>query len=236
MSAGGALTALITTGMKAALDELGPAFERQRGCALHVTHGPSGALAKRVAGGEVVDLLIVAGGIDDLVARGVVAAASRRDIAAVRIGVAVRQGAVRPDIGTAEALRRALIAAKSVAYVDPAAGGASGLPIARMLERLGILAAVNAKAKLARGGTADMVSAIVARGDAEIGIQQMSEIMAVAGVDLVGLLPEELQTVTTYTAGIPVNAKEETIASALIDFLATPQAAIVYKAKGLEPA
>jgi len=189
-----------------------------------------------VADGEAVDLLIVAGGIDDLVARGVVAAASRRDIAAVRIGVAVRQGAVRPDIGTAEALRRALIAAKSVAYVDPAAGGASGLPIARMLERLGILAAVNAKAKLARGGTADMVSAIVARGDAELGIQQMSEIMAVQGVDLVGLLPEELQTVTTYTAGIPVNAKEETIASALIDFLATPQAAIVYKAKGLEPA
>ena len=209
MSARGELSALITTGLKAAVDDLGPAFERASGHKLRVTHGPSGALAKRVAGGEAADLLIVAGGIDGLIAQNRIVAGSRRDIAAVRIGVAVRKGTPRPDIGTAEALRRALLAATSVAYVDPAAGGASGAPIVRMLERLGIAAAVNAKVKLARGGTADMVSAIVARGDAEIGIQQMSEIMAVAGVDLVGPLPQELQTVTVYTVGIAVGTQRK---------------------------
>jgi molybdate transport system substrate-binding protein len=231
----GELTALVTTGMKAAFDELGAAFERASGHVLRITHGPSGALTKRVADGEAADLIIVAGGIDGLIRQGKVEPASARDIAAVRIGVAVRKGAPRPDIGTPEAFRHALIAATSVAYVDPAAGGASGLPIVRVLERLGILDEVNAKAKLAKGGTADMVSGIVARGDAEIGIQQMSEIIAVAGVDLVGPLPDELQTVTVYTAGVPTCVKQADAARALIAFLRTPDAAAVYRRKGLQP-
>jgi molybdate transport system substrate-binding protein len=225
---------LITTAMKAAIDDLGPAFERTSGHTLRVTYGPSGALAKRVADGETLDLVIIAGGVDDLVRQGRIAP-DRRDIAQVRIGVAVRRGAPKPDIATVDAFRRTLLAAKSIAYVDPAVGGASGIYLVKMLERLGILAEVNAKARLARGGTDDMVSAIVARGEAEIGLQQISEIMSVAGAELVGPLPDELQTVTVYTAGVPVTAQHADAARALIVFLTAPAAAQVYKTKGLEP-
>jgi molybdate transport system substrate-binding protein len=229
------LKVLITTAMKAAIDDLGPAFESAAGHKLQITYGPSGGLGKRVAGGEAVDLAILAGGIDDLISAGKVRADSRRDIARVRIGVAVRKGAPKPDIGTVEAFRRALLAAKSVAYVDPAAGGASGIYLVKMLERLGVLAQVNAKAKLARGGTEDMVSAIVARGEAEIGLQQISEIMSVPGAELVGPLPDELQTVTIYTAGIPVSAAQVEAVRALTQFLTAPAAAAVYRTKGLDP-
>src|SRR5262245_14233899 len=226
---------LITTAMKAAIDELGPAFKKAAAHTLNIPYGPSGALAKRIAGGEGVDLVILAGGIDDLIKQGRIVADSRRDVARVRIGVAVRKGAPKPDIGTVAAFRETLLKAKSVAYVDPAAGGASGIYLAKMLERLGILKEVNAKARLARGGTEDMVSAIVARGDAEIGLQQISEIMSVPGAELVGPLPDELQTVTIYTAGVPGTAKEIAGARALISFLTTPAAAAVYKTKGLDP-
>ena len=232
---GADLKVLITTAMKAAIDDLGPQFERTSGHKLAITYGPSGALAKRVADGEAVDLAILAGGIDDLVKQGKVVPTSRADVARARIGVSVRKGAPRPDIATPEALKRALLAARSVAYVDPKAGGASGIYLAKMLERMGILAEVNAKAKLAQGGTADMVSAIVARGEAEIGLQQISEIMSVPGVDLVGPLPDELQTVTIYTAGIPVAGNQADAAGALVKFLASPAATPIYKAKGLDP-
>src|SRR5262245_45833233 len=213
---------LITTAMKAAIDELGPAFEKTAGHKLTITYGPSGALAKRIAGGEGVDLVILAGGIDDLIKQGRIVADSRRDVARVRIGVAVRKGAPKPDIGTVESFKQTLLKAKSIAYVDPAAGGASGIYLAKMLERLGILKEVK-------------VSAIVARGEAEIGLQQISEIMSVPGAELVGPLPDELQTVTIYTAGVPSAAKEVAGARALISFLTTPAAAAVYKTKGLDP-
>ncbi len=229
------LRVLITTAMKAAIDDLGPAFEKATGHKLTITYGPSGALAKRIANGEAVDLVILAGGIDDLIKQGKVVADSRRDVARVRIGVAVRKGAPKPDIGTVEAFKQTLLKAKSIAYVDPAAGGASGVYLAKMLERLGILKEVNAKARLARGGTEDMVSAIVARGDAEIGLQQISEIMSVPGAELVGPLPDELQTVTVYNAGVPATAKEAAAARAFTAFLTTPAAAAVYKTKGLDP-
>jgi molybdate transport system substrate-binding protein len=229
------LKVLITTAMKAAIDDLGPPFERASGHTLRITYGPSGALAKRVADGEAVDLVIIAGGIDELVKQGKVTPDGRADVARVRIGVAVRKGATKPDIATVEAFRRTLVAAKSIAYVDPAAGGASGIYLARMLERIGLLDVVNAKAKLARGGTEDMVSAIVARGDAEIGLQQISEIMSVPGADLVGPLPNELQTVTVYTAGVPVAAKETDGARAFVRFLTAPAATPIYQAKGLDP-
>lgn len=229
------MNVLITTAMKAAIDDLAPGFEKAAGHKLRIAYGPSGALAKRIADGEAADLVILAGGIDGLIKQGSIVTDSRRDIARVRIGVGVRNGAPRPEIGTVEAFKQTLLKAKSVAYVDPAAGGASGIYLAKMLERLGILAEVNAKARLARGGTEDMVSAIVARGDAEIGLQQISEIMSVPGVDLVGPLPDELQTVTVYSAGVPGTATDADGARALIRFLTTPAAAAVYKTKGLDP-
>ena len=173
--------------------------------------------------------------LDALIRLGRVVAASRADIAGVRIGVAVRKGAPRPDISSADALKRALLAAKSVAFVDPASGGASGAHLVPMFERLGVAAQVNAKARLARGGPDGMVSAIVAAGEAEIGLQQISEIMSVDGVDLVGPLPDELQSVTVYSAGLLAKAALPDAAQALILFLRTPEAVVVLRAKGLEP-
>jgi len=226
---------LVTTAMKGAMDELAAAFEGATPHKVAVSYGPSGALAKRIAGGEAADLVVFAGGVDELIARGKIVAAGRTDIAHAKIGVAVRKGEPRPDIATIEAFKRTLLSAKSVAFADPASGGASGVYLAKMLEHLGIATEINAKARLARGGPDGMVSAIVARGDAAIGLQQISEIMSVAGVDLVGPLPDELQTVTTYVAGIPATASQPDVALAFIKFLITPSAAAVYREKGLEP-
>src|SRR5215468_11210114 len=226
---------LVTTAMKAAMDELVIAFERATPHKVNISFGPSGALAKRVESGEAADLVVFAGGVDELIAQGKIASAGRTDIARAKIGVAVRKGEPKPDITTTDAFKRTLLAAKSVAFADPASGGASGVYLARMLERIGIATEVNAKARLARGGPDGMVSAIIARGDADIGLQQISEIMSVAGVELVGPLPDELQTVTTYVAGIPATASQPDVALAFIKFLITPSAAAVYREKGLEP-
>jgi molybdate transport system substrate-binding protein len=236
VSAGAAdITVLVTTAMKTAMDDLAAAFERATPHKVHVTYGPSGALAKRVAAGQAADLVVFAGGVDELIAQGKVMRAGRTDVAHAKIGVSVRKGAPKPDIATTEAFTRALLAAKSVAFADPASGGASGVYLVAMLERIGIAAEVKAKARLARGGPDGMVSALVAAGDAEIGLQQISEIMSVAGVDLVGPLPDALQTITTYVAGIPANAAQVDAAQALIRFLTAPEAARVYRATGLEP-
>jgi molybdate transport system substrate-binding protein len=226
---------LATTAMKSALDALAPQFAAAGGYTLRIVYGPSGALAKRVADGERVDLVILAGGIDGLIDQGRVARDSRVDVAAARIGVAVRKGAAKPDISSPEALRGALLAARSIAFAGPASGGASGVYLVKMFERLGVAAQVDAKARFARGGPDGMVSALVASGEAEIGLQQISEILSVDGVDLVGPLPDALQTETVYAAGILAAAEQPEAAKALLSFLRTPAAAVVLRAKGLEP-
>jgi molybdate transport system substrate-binding protein len=226
---------LATTAMKTALDVLAPPFAAASGHAPQLVYGPSGALAKRVADGEAADVVILAGGIDDLIRQGRVIDASRADVASARIGIAVRKGAARPDISTPDAFKRTLLAARSVAFAGPASGGASGVYLIKMFERLGIAAEIDAKAKFARGGPEGMVSALVAAGEAEIGLQQISEIMSVPGVDLVGPLPEALQTATIYSAGVLTKADQPDAAAALIKFLQTPAAAAVYRAKGLAP-
>lgn len=225
---------LVTTAMKAAIDELSPAFERASGHHLRISYGPSGSLARRIADGEGTDLVILAGGVDDLARQGKLALGARIDVARAKIGVAVRKGARKPDIGSSDAFMRALLAAESIAYADPLVGGASGVYLAEQFKRRGIADAVAAKAKLARGGPDGMVSALVANGEAQIGLQQIPEIKSVAGVDLVGALPEDWQTVTIYSAGIPVTATQADAASAFLEFLATPAARSVFTAKGLE--
>jgi molybdate transport system substrate-binding protein len=154
-------------------------------------------------------------------------------VASTGIGVCVRKGAPKPDIATADALKRALLAAKTVAYVAPESGGVTGGHLVRMYEKLGIMAEIKAKQKLAAGGPNGRVSAIVASGDAEIGLQQISELQSNPDVDVVGLLPADLQQITTYTAGITSNAKETNGANALIKFLASAEAKPVYQKKGL---
>jgi molybdate transport system substrate-binding protein len=226
---------LATTAMKSSLDALAPQFAVASGHAPRIAYGPSGALAKRVADGERADLVVLAGGIDRLIDQGRVLPESRAYVAAARIGVAVRKGAARPDISSPDAFRRALLSAQSIAFAGPASGGASGVYLVKMFERLGIAAEVDAKARFARGGPDGMVSALVAAGEAEIGLQQISEILSVDGVDLVGPLPDALQTETVYAAGILVTAEQPEAAKSLVAFLRTPAAAAVLRAKGLEP-
>jgi molybdate transport system substrate-binding protein len=228
---------LSTTAMKTALEELVPAFERLTGNRLNVTLGPSLRLEKQLAEGEAADMAIVsAPGARDLVASGKMVAGSVVDIARSSIGVAVPKGAPKPDISTVEGFRRAMLDAKSIACSKPVGGGQSGVHVAKVFDQLGIADAMQAKAKYGAGGETGLVCLIVLRGEADIGIQQMAELMAVSGIDVVGPLPPEIQMVTSFVAGILANASHSEAGRALIGFLTTPEAKRVMKARGLEPA
>jgi molybdate transport system substrate-binding protein len=230
------VTVLSTTAMKTAFEELGPAFERETDYRLKLTFGPSLQLEKRLAEGEAADVAIVThGGSQDLIAQGRGLTGSLADLARSFIGVCVAKGAPRPDLSSAQAFKEAMLRAQSIALSKPVGGGASGAHMASVFERLGIAAAVKDKSIYGAGGPAGLVGLIVARGEAEIGIQQMAELMAVSGVDVVGPLPEALQSVTQFTAFVPSSAPAPDGGRAVIDFLRRPAAKAVIKAKGLEP-
>ena len=224
--------------MKMVFEELSPRFERETGNRLAVTLGPSLVLEKRVGDGEAADVAILtSGGAKDLMARGkIIAGSPVADIARSYIGIAVPKGAPKPDISSAQNFKRAMLAAKSVALSKPVGGGASGAHMAKVFEQLGITEAMAAKAKYGTGGAAGLAGLVVQRGEADIGIQQMAELMAVSGIDVVGPLPAELQGVTTFTAAIPASASHVAAGRLLIEFLTAPHAKSVIKAKGLEPA
>jgi molybdate transport system substrate-binding protein len=216
--------------MHGVLDELLPQFERASGHKVTVSYDPARLMMQRIANGETADLAILGGtGVEDLAQQGKIAAAGRRPMARCGVGVAVRAGAHRPDIGSVDAFRTMLLAAKSVAYTQQ---GASGIHFSGLIERLGIAPQIQAKAVRQPGG---LVGEIVAAGRAEIAIQQIPELMAVPGVELVGPLPAELQLTTASAAGIFTDAKEPDAARALLDFLSTPAAARVFRARGHEP-
>ncbi|MGD0148941.1 MAG: substrate-binding domain-containing protein [Xanthobacteraceae bacterium] len=228
---------LSTTAMKTVFEELAPAFERATGNRLAVTLGPSLRLEKQLGEGEVADMAIVsASGARDLVASGKMVAGSIVDIAKSSIGVAVQKGAPKPDISSVESFKRAMLEAKSIACSKPVGGGQSGVHLAKVFEQLGIAEAMQTKAKYGAGGAAGLAGLVVLRGEADIGIQQMAELMAVDGIDVVGPLPPEIQMVTPFVAGIPTNASYAEAGKAVITFLTTPEAKRVLKAKGLEPA
>ena len=224
---------VLTAGaMRGVLAELLPQFEKDTGHKVSLDNATAGTLAKRIEGGEAFDVAIITPKvIDSLTEKGKIVPGSRVDLAKVGIGVAVKEGAALPDIATVEAFRRALLAAKSVAYIDPKAGGSSGIYFDGLLDRLGIAGAIRPKAKLKQGG---YVAELVASGEAEVAVHQISEIVPVKGVVLVGPLPAEIQSVTTYTAAIGAEAKHMAAAKALIDHIAGPAAAPVLKAKGMD--
>ena len=222
--------------MKTVFEALVPAFERATGHRLAVTLGPSLRLEKQLGDGEPADVAIVsAAGARDLIAAGRMIAGVT-DIAKSSIGVAVAKGAPRPDLATVDAFKRAMLAAKSIACSKPVGGGQSGAHLAKVFEQLGITAEMQAKSKYGAGGAAGLAGLVVLRGEAEIGIQQMAELMAVDGIDVVGPLPADIQMITPFVAGIPANASAPDAGRALIAFLTTPEAKRVLKAKGLEPA
>ena len=171
--------------------------------------------------------------IDGLTKDRKIVGGSRLDLARTGVGVVVKAGAPLPDISTVEAFKRALMAAKSVAFIDPKAGGSSGIYVEGLLERLGIAKDVNAKAVLVQGGA---VADHVVDGEAEIGVHQISEILPVQGTVLVGPLPADIQNFTVYSAGVSTTAKDPDAATELVRFLAGPHALPIIKAKGMEPA
>jgi molybdate transport system substrate-binding protein len=228
---------LATTAMKTVFEELSPQFQAATGYRIAVELGPSLRLEKELGEGKPSDVAIVSSkGIKDLEARGRIAAGSAVPIADSTIGVAVAKGAAKPDISTPESFKRAMLAAKSIACSKPVGGGQSGVHLAKVFEQLGITGEMPPKSKYGAGGAAGLAGLVVLRGEAEIGIQQMAELMAVAGIDVVGPLPRELQSVTPFVAAITTDARDPEAAKALIKFLTTPEAKRVIKAKGLEPA
>jgi molybdate transport system substrate-binding protein len=227
---------LSTTAMKMVFEEIAPAFERTTGQRLAVELGPSLRQEKRLAEGEAADVAIVTQyGAEALCTIGKMASGSQVDVARSSIGICVAKGAPRPDISSADAFKRAMLEAKSVALSKPVGGGASGVHMAKVFAQLGITEAMAAKSHYGAGGAAGLAGLVVLRGEAEIGIQQMSELIAVSGIDVVGPLPTELQGVTIFTGGIPTNASHADAGRALLQFLTTPEVKRVIASKGLEP-
>jgi molybdate transport system substrate-binding protein len=227
---------MISGGLTAAFNALVPEFEHQTGNKVLVAYGPSmgtttNAIPVRLDRGEPADVLIMVGyALGDLIKQGKVVEASRVDLVKSPIGIAVKAGAPKPDISSADTVRRALLAAKSVAYSD----SASGVYVStEMFDKLGIAAEMKDKARMI---PATPVGEIVAKGEAEIGFQQISELKPVKGIDIVGPLPAELQKITVFSAGIATGSKQPDAGKALIQFLSTSPAAKDELAKsGLDP-
>lgn len=226
-----AITVMSSGGLKAVLGELAGAFEAASGDELALVFGPPAAIRARIERGEAVDVAVMAAALIDALARdgklepGVALARSG-------LGIAVRAGAAKPDISTVAAFTRTLLDARSIVCTDPAGGGASGIHFHKVIERLGIAEAVRAKTRLNSGS---YNAEFVARGEAELAIQQISEIVPVKGAELVGPLPAELQLTTAFKAAIGVAAPSPAGARALIAFLTSPAAARVIAANGMEP-
>jgi molybdate transport system substrate-binding protein len=221
-----AIRVLSTIGMRLVLEELTPEFEHQHGCTVERRYDSSVAHMRRIAEGKTGDAAVfTAAAIDNLIAQGKVA--RRIDLAHSGVGIAVRAGAPKPHIGTAEKFKAALLAAKSVAHSKT---GASGLYFVKLIERLGIADAVRAKAVVHDGLTGE----IAARGDAELAVQQISELMQAVDVDIVGPLPDELQSMTVFSGGVFKGAPP--LAEAFIAALAAPANAALVRRNGMEPA
>jgi len=224
-------------GMRAIMEDLGPKFERASGHKLAITFGNMGAVVKRVQGGETADVVIIPRqGIDSFVKDGKAIAGNVTVIARSGISVAVRKGAPKPDISSPEALKRTLLAAKSITYGDPAQGSANGRHFAKVLDRLGIANEMKSKTVFPQTRGGSVVGALVANGEAEIGVAQFQNLIFVAGIELVGPLPGDLQWTEVFAAAIMAGASDAEASKALVNFLRTPEAAVVIKAKGLEPA
>jgi molybdate transport system substrate-binding protein len=218
--------------LKTVLQELAPAFEKATEHKLVFTWGAAVPLKAQIEKGEAFDLAVLTtAGIDDLIKQGKLVAVTRANLATSGAGVAVRKGAPKPDIGTVEAFKRALLNAKSVAYVEQ---GGTGIYLKGLLPRLGIADALKDKIKLLP--PENPAAHAIANGEAEIGMTQISEILPYPGAELVGPFPAEIQLTTAFATAVSANAKEPEPAKALIKFLTAPTAAPVFKAKGLDPA
>jgi molybdate transport system substrate-binding protein len=214
--------------MQGLIAEAVPLFERGNGCKVAVEIGLTAALRKAIADGGAFDVaLLPRPDIDALARDGRIANGNVTDVARSAIGVAVRAGAPKPDIATVDAFKRAVLQAGSVTYSD----GPSGLYIAGLMERLGLAEAIKSKTRLTTGPVAELL----ARGEAELGLQQIVAILPVKGAELVGPLPGQLQNIIVYAAGISARSANAEAVRAFIGFMGTPEVARIIRAKGLEP-
>jgi len=219
---------MLSAAFKEAYLELVPQFERASGHKVENLWVPSVQMMGRLKGGESVDLVILsAASLDELRKTGLIS--DRTDLARSGIGVAVKSGARKPDISSGEAVKRAVLAARGIAYST----GPSGIYLMGLFQRMGIAESIKSKVKQVQGEPA---GGVVARGEAEIAFQQVSELLPVPGIDFVGPLPADIQQITVFSAGLHVAAKQPGAARALVKFLTAPAAAPVIRKKGMEPA
>lgn len=221
---------LSSNGVTAVMKELGPEFERTTGHRIAVRFDAAAILRKQIEAGEAFDLTILTVPVlEDMMKKGTVLAGSRADIARSGVGVSMRAGLPKPDISSVDAFKKAMLGAQTVAYTTE---GTSGRYFVSVLEKLGIGEQMKPKARTRASGPA---GELVAKGEAEFAVQQISELLPVAGTQLVGPFPPELQLYTTFTAGLGARAAEPDAARALMKFLTAPAAAPVIRSKGMEP-
>lgn len=226
------VTLVAPGGIRAAIEQLIPGFERKTGHKVKATFGSGLGTKQQVVRGEAFDVPIVQPPYPEVLASGNVVAGSATPLATVAVGVAVRKGARKPDISTPEAVKRTLLAAKSVSYPDAAGGAAAGVSFTETLKKLGIAEQMEPTLKRAPGGAAAMT--MVAKGEAEIGLTFLSE-MNEPGIDAVGPLPREISTPTGLVGFVSAHAKDPAAAKMLLEYLSSPAAAAVYKAQGMQP-
>jgi molybdate transport system substrate-binding protein len=229
MADAGSVTIMPTAAVKAAFSELIPPFERRTGCKVNALWMPTMDMISRLESGEVVDLILLTGEtIDRLVAKGIVAAGTRTDIVRSSVGMAVRTGAPRPDIHDAEAFKQAMLSARSIAY----SFGPSGVYIAELLQRLGIAGQLGARARQVKGVP---IGELVASGEAEIGFQQVSELLPVGGIDVIRELPRGIEKIEMFSTGLHANARQPGIACEFVRHLVSADAVSVLQRTGLDP-
>jgi molybdate transport system substrate-binding protein len=220
---------LTSNATRSVLDALATAFERTSGHSVSVNSDSAKLMLARIKSGETADIaVLLAPAIDELVKVGAIAAASRRPFARSRVGIAVLAGAPKPDISSVDALKRSLLDARSIAHT---VNGASGMYFPKLIERLGIAEEVRSKTVTRPGG---LIGKVVAAGEAEIAFQQISELLDVCGIELVGPLPHEMQMIIESAAGIFTNSKQPAASQALLEFFSTADSASAFMTKGLE--
>src|SRR5437660_7737896 len=218
--------------VRAIVTDLAAAFRQETGLTATLTFGTVGVMRQKLTAGDAADVVIMTDiAIDEMARQGAVTPGTRTDIARTGMGVGVREGAPKPDISTPEAFKQTLLAAKSIVYVDPAQGATSGIHFASVLQRLGIADAVKSKTILWPGGYA---AEAVVKGQAEIVVHQISEILPVKGVTLVGPLPGDLQKITIYSAGIAQKSEQPDAARAFISYLVSEPVKAKFAQAGLD--
>ena len=229
----GEITLIAPGGIRAAVDQMIPAFEKASGHTVKATFGSGGGTKERVIKGEPFDVPIVQLPLEPVVASGHVMAASETPLAFVAVGVAVRTGAPKPDISSAEAVKRLLLGSKAIAYPNAATGAAAGVSFNETLQKLGIADAMKPKIKIAQGGRGAME--LLAKDEVDIGLTFISEIITEPGVEVVGPLPRDISTPTALVGYVSAHTREPEAAQALLRYLSSAEAAAVYKQRGMEP-